>query len=64
MGYAHRAVAYTHVPTPEGDNALADMNQHIERFEGHDPELYRMRAWTHENLGNHEEAERDRRLAR
>ena len=40
------------------------MDRHIELFEGHDPEAYRMRAWIHENLGNHEEAERNRRLAR
>ena len=64
MGYAHRAVAYTRLPTPEWGKALADMDRHIELFEGHDPEAYRMRAWIHENLGNHEEAERDRRLAR
>ena len=64
MGYAHRAVAYTRLPTPEWGNALADMDRHIELFDGHDPEAYRMRAWIHENLGNHEEAERNRRLAR
>ncbi len=64
MGYAHPVVAYTRLPTPERDNALADMDRHIELFEGHDPEAYRMRARIHENLGNHEAAERDRRLAR
>ena len=64
MGYAHRAVAYTRLPTPEWDKALADMDRHIELFEGHDPEAYRMRAWTHENIGNDEEAKQNRRLAR
>ena len=43
---------------------LADMDRHIGLFEGHDAEAYKMRAWIHENLGNHEEAERDRRLGR
>ena len=64
MGYAHRAVAYTRRPTPEWGKALADMDRHIELFERHDTEAYRMRAWIHENLGNYEEAERNRRLAR
>ena len=63
MGYGHRAMAYTQLPTPEWEKALADMDRHIELFEGHDTEAYRMRAWIHENLGNHEEAERDRGLA-
>lgn len=63
MGYAHRTVAHTRLSTPEWGNALADMDRHIELFKGHDPEAYRMRAWIHENLGNHEEAERDRRMA-
>ena len=39
------------------------MNRHIELFGGHDPEAYRFRASIHENLGNHAEANRDRRLA-
>ena len=64
MGYGHRAIAYTQPPTPEWDHALSDMDPHIELFEGHDPEAYRMRAWIHDNLGNHEAAERDRRLVR
>ena len=64
FGYAHRAVAYTQLPTPEWENALADMNQHIDLFPGHDPEAYKMRAWIHDNLGNHEAAKRDRQLAR
>ena len=63
-GYAHRAVAYTQLPTPDWESALTDMNQHIELFEGHDPEAYKMRAWIHDNLGNHEAAEQDRQLAR
>ena len=40
------------------------MDRDIELFEGHDSEAYRLRAWIHENLGDHEAAERDRRLAR
>ncbi len=64
MGYGHRAMAYTQLPKPEWEKALADMDRHIQLFEGQDPEAYRMWAWIHENLGNHEEAERDRRLAR
>ena len=64
MGYGHRAIAYTQLPTPDWRQALADMNRHIELFPGHDPEAYKMRAWIHENLGNHAEAERDRQLAR
>ena len=63
MGYAHRAVAYTRLPTPGWGKALADMDRHIDLFEAHDPEAYRMRPWIHKNLGNHEAAERDRRLA-
>ena len=63
MGYGHRAIAYTQLPTPEWGKALADMNRHIELFEGHDTEAYRMRAWIHENLGNHDAAERDQLLA-
>ena len=64
MGYGHRAIAYTQLLTPEWEKALADMDQHIELFEGHDPEAHRLRAWIHENLGNRDEAERDRQLAR
>ena len=60
MGYGHHAIAYTHLPAPELRKALADMNRHIELFQGHDPEAYRLRAWIHDNLGNNEEAERDR----
>ena len=63
MGYGHRAIALTQLPTPDWQQALADMNRHIELFPGHDPEAYRLRAWIHESLGNHAEAERDRRLA-
>ena len=64
MVYGHRAAAYSQLSTPEWGNALGDMDRHIELFEGHDPEAYRMRAWIHDNLGNHEEAERNRRSAR
>ncbi len=39
------------------------MNRHFGLFEGHDPETYRLRAWIHETLGNHAEADRDRRMA-
>ena len=64
MGYRHRAIALTQLPTPEWERALADMDRYIELFPRHDPEAYRLRAWVHDNLGNHEEAERDRQLAR
>ena len=60
MEYGHRAVALTQLPTPEWEKALADMDRHIELFPRRDPEGYRLRAWVHDNLGNHEEAERDR----
>ena len=64
MGYGHRAIALTQLLTPDWAKALADMNRHIELFQGHDPATYKLRAWIHENLGNHEEAERDRQSAR
>ena len=63
MGYGHRAIALTQLPTPDWENALADMDRHIELFPGHDSEAHRFRAWIHYNLGNPENAERDRRLA-
>ena len=63
MGYGHRAIALTQLPTPDWQKALADMNRHIELFPHHDPEAYRLRAWIHESLGNHAEADRDRRMA-
>ena len=64
MGYGHRVIALTQLPTPDWENALADMDRHIELFPSHDPDAYDVRAWIHDNLGNHEEAERDRKLAR
>ena len=64
MGYGHRAMALTQLPTPDWANALADMNRHIELFPHHDAEAYKMRAWIHDHLGNRDEAERDRQLAR
>ena len=64
MGYGHRAVALTQLPTPDWQNALVDINRHIELFPRHDPEAYRLRALIHDNLGNDHEAERDRELAR
>ena len=36
-GYGHRAIAYTKLVTPEWKKALADMDRHVELFEGHDP---------------------------
>ena len=45
--------------TPDWHNALAEMDRHIELFPGHDPEAYRLRALIHDNLGNHEKADRD-----
>ena len=64
MGYGHYAIALTQLPTPDWENALADMDRHIELFPSHDPEAYRLRAWINDNLGTHKEAERDRQLAR
>ena len=55
--------ALTQLPTPDCQQALTDMDRHIEPFPSHDPEAYRLRAWIHENLGNHAEADRDRKLA-
>ena len=57
-------IALIQLPTPDWENALADMDRHIELFPSHDPEAYKLRAWIHDNLGNHEEAKRDRQLAR
>ena len=62
MGYGHRAIGLTQLPTPDWQNALADMDRHIGLFTSHDPEAYRLRAWIHDNLDNHQEAERDRRV--
>ena len=62
MGYGHRAIAYTQLPAPDWESALVDINRHIELFPGHDAEAYRFRALIHDNLGNHEKAERDRLL--
>ena len=64
MRYGHRAIALTQLPMPEWEKALADMDRHIELFPRHDPEGYKLRAWVHDNLGNYDEAERDRLLAR
>ena len=64
MGYGHRAIALTQLSTPDWQNALDDMKRHIELYPSHDPEAYRLRAWIHDNLCNHEGAERDRQLAR
>ena len=35
-----------------------------ELYPGHDPEAYRLHAWIHDYMENHEEAERDRQLAK
>ena len=64
MGYGHRAIALTQLLTPDWQNALVDTDQHIELYPGHGTEAYKLRAWVHDNLGNYEEAERDRQLAR
>lgn len=63
MGYGHRADAYTLLPTPDWQAALEDMDGSIHLHPQHDSKAYRMRAWIHDNLGNHAEAERDRQLA-
>ena len=49
--------------TPDWQQALADMKLHIDLMAAPDPEAHRFRASIHENLGNHAEAERDRRMA-
>ena len=36
--YRHRAAAYTMLPTPEWENALADRERHIDLFPSYDPE--------------------------
>ncbi len=64
MGYGHRAIASTRLPMPDWQTALMDMDLHIELFPTRHPEAYRLRAWKHQNLGNHEEPEQDRRVAR
>ena len=64
MGYAHRAVSYSLLPTPDWVRALSDMNRHIELFPGHDPAAHHFRALVHDQLGNQAEAHRDRQLAR
>ena len=63
MGYGHRAVGYTLLPTPDWQAALEDMDRSIPLHPQHDSEAYKMRAWIHDNLGNHAAAERDRQLA-
>ena len=63
MGYGHHAIVLTQLPTPDWENALVNINRHIELFPHHDPEAYKLRAWIHDNLGNHEAPERDRQLA-
>ena len=64
MGYGHRAIARTQLQTPDWENALVDINRHIELFPGHNHEAYRLRALINDNLGNHDAAKRDRELAR
>ena len=48
MTYGHRAIALTQLPTPDWENALADMDRHIELFTSHNPEAYDLRARIHE----------------
>ena len=63
MGYGHRAVAYTLLPTPNWQAALEDMDTSIPLHPQHDSEAYKMRAWIHDYLGNRDAAERDRQRA-
>ena len=63
MGYGHRAVTLTELLTPDWQQALADMNRHIELFAGRDPEACRSWAGIHGNLGYYAEVERDYRMA-
>ena len=64
MGYGHRAVALVMLPTPDWYGALADLDRSIERHSRHDPGAYEYRAWINEQLGDHAQAERDRKMAR
>ena len=57
MGYGRRAVAYTLLPTPHWQAALEDMDRSIPLHPQHDSEAYKMRAWIHDNFGNHAEAD-------
>ena len=57
-------------PRP-GDGGVATLlndklgtREFCELYPGHDPEAYRLHAWIHDYMGNHEEAERDRQLAK
>ena len=52
------------LPKPKWEKALADVDRFIELYPGHDPEAYRLRAWIHDYMGNHEEAKRDRQQAK
>ena len=56
MRYGHRALALSQLPTPDWENALADMDRHIELLPSHDPEAYRLRAWINDNLGAHKKS--------
>ena len=63
MGYNQRAIAYTLPPNPDWTAALADMDQSISLNTQHDSQAYMLRAWIHENLGNHQAAQTDREAA-
>ena len=52
------------IHSPARVNALTHMDRHTELFPSNDPEAYDLRALINDNLGNHEEAEQDRRLAK
>ena len=62
-GYNHRAIAHTLTPSPDWPAALADMDRSIAINSQNDSQAYMLRAWIHENLGNHQAAQMDREAA-
>ena len=64
MGYGHRSVALTILPTPDWYDALADLDRSIERHPKRDPVTYGFRAWINEQLGDYAQAQRDRQMAK
>ena len=64
MGYGHRAMALTMLPTSDWYGALADLDRSIGRRPRHDPGIYEFRAWINEQPGDQAQAERDRKMAR
>ena len=46
-------ITLTQLPTPVWEKALSDTDRYIELFPRHDPEVYKLRGWIHDNLGSH-----------